>query len=57
MEKELQAIKVRTNDEWVVIEQDNYPEEPASILVSPEQIPILVKWLQEAAKEFAPRQS
>lgn len=37
----------------VLIEQDNYPENTISIAFNPEQIPTLIKWLQEAQQEFA----
>ena len=51
----MQPVKVRTNDEYIVIEQEQYPEEPVGVVIHPTQLPTLIKWLQEAAAEFEGR--
>jgi hypothetical protein len=53
MEKEMQLIKVRTNENYVIIEQEQMMHEEACVIVHPGQIPTLIKWLQEAAAELA----
>jgi hypothetical protein len=50
MEKRMEPFIVSTKGGLVWIEKGG--AEDAGIAVSPEQVPILVKWLQEAAAEL-----
>jgi hypothetical protein len=53
MDKTLQEISVYTNDKYICIKQpDTNMMIDAVVVVNPEQIDILIQWLQEAKKEF-----
>jgi hypothetical protein len=54
MQKTMEAVTVTTNDDSVIIEQDSGPEDCQSITLSPDQIPLLIEWLEEARKSFTP---
>jgi hypothetical protein len=47
----MQAVAIRVQSGSVFIEQDNGDEHPDCIEVHPEQVPLLVSWLQEAKEE------
>ena len=51
MQKQMQAVAIRVQSGSVFIEQDNGDEHPDCIEVHPEQVPLLVSWLQEAKEE------
>jgi hypothetical protein len=50
MEKRMEPLVVSTKDGLVWIEQSG--GEDAGIVLSPEQVPTLIKWLKEAAAEL-----
>jgi hypothetical protein len=53
MEKEMLSAKVYVSDAgYVCIEQGNGYDDPVSVAVHPEQVPLLIKWLREAAESF-----
>jgi hypothetical protein len=54
MEKKMEAVEVRTKDGQVWIVQDVNGEDNG-IVINPEQVPALVKWLNEAAAELLSR--
>ena len=51
----MEQIEVRTSGEgYVVIEQDDVGgNQPHAIILHPSQIPAVVRWMTEAAKELA----
>lgn len=53
MQRKMEAMTVRTTDDSVIIEQDNGLEDPHGIVLSPDQIPVLIARLEEAPKAFA----
>ena len=54
MEKTMMEISVKTTEEGrIIIEQSRY--ESDVILLAPEQIDILIKWLQDAKNEIQQR--
>ena len=58
MNLEFKALSISTTEEgYISIEQDDYPEAPALIEVTPEQVPALVKALRMAAAEINARES
>jgi len=53
MEKKLFDIKVYTSDEnYICIEQEDFGHDNAVILLHPDQIELLFKWLKEAQQEI-----
>jgi hypothetical protein len=52
VEKRLEAISVYTNEEFICIKQPVECDEAHIIIISPEQIDVVIKWLREARKEF-----
>ena len=53
MEKTIQPLSVRTRGGQILIEQDlGSDDDSQSIVIEPEQVAILIEWLQEAAKEL-----
>lgn len=56
MQKTMEAIAVRTENGSIVMEQDKFVDEGTeaqTISLNPEQIPLLITWLQEAATDLA----
>jgi hypothetical protein len=55
MKKTMEVVTVKTDGTHIIIEQESEvdPELSQTIEVSPDQIPILIQWLEEARKEFA----
>ena len=52
MKKRMEEVEVRTEKGAIYIEQPVFGQnDPACILISPEQIDMLVNWLQEAKEE------
>jgi hypothetical protein len=52
MEKEMQEISVYVSDKnYICIKQPNLYEDDDIIIVNPEQINTLIKWLKEAKQE------
>jgi hypothetical protein len=53
MKKTMEAITIRTAEKEIVIEQeDTSSNEPNIIGISPDQVDVIVKWLQEAKAEL-----
>lgn len=53
MEKKLEPLAVSTRDGMILIEQDAYgTAEDNGVVVSVDQVPILIKWLEEARVEL-----
>jgi len=53
MEKKLFDIKVYNSDEnYICIEQEDFGHDNAVILLHPDQIELLFKWLKEAQQEI-----
>jgi hypothetical protein len=50
-----QLLVATTNDGHILIEQSGYGEDGAGILIDPDQLPLLIKWLQEADEEIRHR--
>lgn len=51
--RRMEEVTVNTTTEGMIeIEQPAGHDEPSRIILTPEQVPILVKWLQEAAAEI-----
>ena len=48
----MQAVTVRVQTGSVFIEQDNGQQHPDCIEIHPDQVPLLVSWLQEAKAEL-----
>ena len=58
MKKAIQPLSVRTQGGEILIEQDlGADDDSQSILIEPEQVPILIEWLQEAVKELNAEQA
>jgi len=53
MQKSMEAISVHTDEGKVVLEQDSQDENEGvqTIRLNPAQIPLLISWLDEAAKD------
>jgi len=51
MEKKLEPLSVFTRDNQIWIEQ-SYDTDESRVVISIEQIPILIKWLEEAKAEI-----
>lgn len=51
MEKKMEPLKVHTASGMIWIEQSESGED-ASVAICPEQVPILIEWLKEAAAEL-----
>ena len=57
MERRMEPLEVRTADDGLIwIEQDQ-GQEDCGIAITPEQVPILRAWLEEAAAEIASRKT
>jgi hypothetical protein len=52
MNKSMLAVTVTTEDGLVVIKQDDIGAGEPIIVINPSQVPVLVRWLQEAAAEL-----
>jgi|GEM_PF-4931467 hypothetical protein len=49
MEKRMTQVKVYISDDnYICIEQDNFGNDDSIIAIHPEQVELLVKWLNEA---------
>jgi hypothetical protein len=55
MQKKMERVTVRTTDDSIIIEQEEQGESQGVVL-SPEQIPLLIEWLQDALKGFGSHQ-
>jgi hypothetical protein len=55
MQKKMERVTVRTTDDSIIIEQEEQGESQGVVL-SPEQIPLLIEWLQDALKGFGAHQ-
>jgi len=51
MERRMEPLKVSTKNGLIWIERSGGGED-AGIAISPEQVPILIKWLKDAAAEL-----
>ena len=51
MNRQMREVSVITREGMIWIEQGNSPEEPATVIIAADQVPLLVKWLQEAEAE------
>lgn len=52
-EREMQQIKVYVSDEsYICISQDHFGGDDSVIVIHPEQIDLLIKWLKEAKDEL-----
>jgi hypothetical protein len=51
MEKRMEPLTVSTKDGQIWIEQSENGED-CGVMIAVDQVPILVKWLQEAAAEL-----
>jgi hypothetical protein len=52
MKKEMLEINITTNEGMIFISQpDPYNDYPP-IIINPDQVPILIKWLEEAKAEI-----
>ncbi len=49
----MEAVEVSTKDGQIWIVQDSNGEDNG-VVITPEQVPALVKWLNEAAAELVP---
>lgn len=56
MQKKMEELSVLTTSEGMIeIQQSAFDENnPTVILISPDQVEILIAWLREAAKELTP---
>jgi hypothetical protein len=54
MEKRMEAVSVSTKDNLIWIEQSQNGQDNG-VVVTPDQVPILIGWLQEAVKDLNPR--
>ena len=55
MLRQMTQLVVGTDEEqgFIFIEQpDVVADEPAKIILAPEQVPVLIQWLQEAREEI-----
>lgn len=52
MQKRMNPLTVVTRDGEIWIEQV-YGEDDCGVAINPDQLPTLIKWLQEAAEEIA----
>ena len=52
MEKQMESLVVSTKNGLVWIEQSAHGED-AGIAINPEQVPLLIEWLNEAVAELA----
>ena len=53
MQKSIEPLSVSTTTEGAIeIAQQQSPEEPQLIIITPEQVPLLIQWLQEAVAEL-----
>jgi len=55
MQKTMKHVTVSTTDDSIIIEQEDQGESQGVVL-SPEQIPLIVVWLQDAVKAFGTHQ-
>ena len=56
MQKRMEPLSVATTGNGqILIEQTSYGEDDARILIDPDQLPLLIKWLQEADEEIRER--
>jgi hypothetical protein len=51
MEKKMEPLQVSTKDGIIWIEQSSAGED-SGIAINPEQVPVLIEWLKEAAAEL-----
>ncbi len=53
MERRLEPLKIRTlQDQGEIVLEQQQGQEDVGIFLTPEQVPIVVKWLEEAAAEI-----
>jgi hypothetical protein len=52
MDEEMVHVIVRTKDGMVQIEQPDPALDTYPIIIHPDQVPVLIKWLEEAREEL-----
>ena len=54
MRKQMNPISVHTDEEkgLIFIEQEDLTQEVYQVMISPDQVSVLVQWLQEAKEEL-----
>ena len=53
MDNRMETVAVVTRDGMIWVEQGNHPEDNAAIMLHPDQVPLLIKWLQQALAEVS----
>ena len=51
MDRRMQPLRVWTLEDGEIVIEQEQGHEDISIHVTPEQVPVLIKWLEEAAAE------